>query len=311
SNNFLKKYFQGDDSKEESRPVSNVATRTEEVQPKIRWNQVDSGNDVDRGTRQSTNFATDNSLNNSTQNSGIANPSNAPTDFDDNISKEIGDDQVIDSIETVDNPDYKIPPFSVLSHIQIVDQTSEYKQLTKKSQIVRDTLKSFNIETEVSSVSLGPTVTQYELKPARGVKVSTIANRADDLALALSAKSIRIEAPIPGKPFVGVEVPNEVQATVGFSDIIEHSQFNPKHPLTVPLGRDVNNDVVSADLSAMPHLLIAGATGSGKSVAINGIISSLLMRLKPNEVKLMMVDPKRVELSMYNDLPHLLAPVIS
>ncbi|KGH56051.1 cell division protein FtsK [Oenococcus oeni S22] len=311
SNNFLKKYFQGDDSKEESRPVSNVATRTEEVQPKIRWNQVDSGNDVDRGTRQSTNFATDNSLNNSTQNSGIANPSNAPTDFDDNISKEIGDDQVIDSIETADNPDYKIPPFSVLSHIQIVDQTSEYKQLTKKSQIVRDTLKSFNIETEVSSVSLGPTVTQYELKPARGVKVSTIANRADDLALALSAKSIRIEAPIPGKPFVGVEVPNEVQATVGFSDIIEHSQFNPKHPLTVPLGRDVNNDVVSADLSAMPHLLIAGATGSGKSVAINGIISSLLMRLKPNEVKLMMVDPKRVELSMYNDLPHLLAPVIS
>ncbi|AZZ61577.1 DNA translocase FtsK [Oenococcus sp. UCMA 16435] len=309
--NFLKKYFQDGNAKDEEGLVSRTTTTTEEVQPKIRWNQVDSESNSNRSTRQNSNIVPDNPLSNSNQNSGVGNLSNAPTDFDDKISKEIDDDQIIDSIETIDNPNYKVPPFSVLSHIQIVDQTSEYKQLTKKSQIVRDTLKSFNIDTEVSSVSLGPTVTQYELKPARGVKVSTIANRADDLALALSAKSIRIEAPIPGKPFVGVEVPNEVQATVGFSDIIEHSQFNPKHPLTVPLGRDVNNDVVSADLSAMPHLLIAGATGSGKSVAINGIISSLLMRLKPNEVKLMMVDPKRVELSMYNDLPHLLAPVIS
>ncbi|MDN6967515.1 DNA translocase FtsK [Oenococcus sp. UCMA 17063] len=309
--NFLKKYFQDGNAKDEEGLVSRTTTTTEEVQPKIRWNQVDNESDSNRSTRQNSNIVPDNPLSNSNQNSGVGDLSNAPTDFDDKISKEIDDDQIIDSIETIDNPNYKVPPFSVLSHIQIVDQTSEYKQLTKKSQIVRDTLKSFNIDTEVSSVSLGPTVTQYELKPARGVKVSTIANRADDLALALSAKSIRIEAPIPGKPFVGVEVPNEVQATVGFSDIIEHSQFNPKHPLTVPLGRDVNNDVVSADLSAMPHLLIAGATGSGKSVAINGIISSLLMRLKPNEVKLMMVDPKRVELSMYNDLPHLLAPVIS
>ncbi|MFT8324708.1 DNA translocase FtsK [Oenococcus sicerae] len=297
---FFNKYFEEASSPDNGDSANEAhAHNSEAVKPQIRWNQVANDAAVQKGS------GVEAILNQTSQ------PiSDTPDDFA-SVSKEIENDQLVDSIETAENPNYHIPPFSILSRVQIVDQTSEYNQLTQKSQIVRDTLKSFNIDTQVSSVSLGPTVTQYELKPARGVKVSTIANRSDDLALALSAKSIRIEAPIPGKPFVGVEVPNEVQATVGFSDIIEHSKFNPKHPLTVPLGRDVNNEVISADLAAMPHLLIAGATGSGKSVAINGIISSLLMRLKPNEVKLMMVDPKRVELSMYNDLPHLLVPVIS
>lgn len=302
---FFKKYFEDPNSanpKSDAQAGKPTSGQPSPVQPKIHWNQTTNPTDNSSADKESA--ALLNSLR-------PVPTSAAPDDFGEDAATAISDDQVVDSIETADNPDYQVPPATILSHVRAVDQTGEFRQLNKKSQIVRDTLKSFNIETEVSSVSLGPTVTQYELKPARGVKVSTIANRADDLALALSAKSIRIEAPIPGKPFVGVEVPNEVQATVGFSDVIEHSSFNPKHPLTVPLGRDVDNQVISADLAAMPHLLIAGATGSGKSVAINGIISSLLMRLKPNEVKLMMVDPKRVELSMYNDLPHLLAPVIS
>lgn len=310
--NFFSKYFEDPDqvekksSSDNDRPAAADKNETpkEDVKPQIRWNHNENNSDLTSAGEQSAQQTTFNK----------PAPASAPDDFDqmeEENSKDPSKDQIVDSIETQDDPNYEIPPTSILSQVKMVDQTGEYKQLTRKSQIVRDTLKSFNIDTDVSSVSLGPTVTQYELKPARGVKVSTIANRADDLALALSAKSIRIEAPIPGKPFVGVEVPNEVQATVGFSDVIENSKFNSKHPLTVPLGRDVNNEVISADLASMPHLLIAGSTGSGKSVAINGIISSLLMRLKPNQVKLMMVDPKRVELSMYNNLPHLLAPVIS
>ncbi|MDI6666386.1 DNA translocase FtsK [Leuconostoc falkenbergense] len=208
------------------------------------------------------------------------------------------------------NPDYQLPSAELLTQVPPADQTKEFKSLTEKSRLVHDTLQSFGVEAEVTSVSLGPTVTQYELKPGQGVKVNRIANLADDLALALAAKSIRIEAPIPGKPYVGIEVPNDTQATVGFRDMIEHAPFDD-NPLNVPLGRDVTGNIIMADLSAMPHLLIAGSTGSGKSVGLNGIIISILLRAKPNEVKLMMVDPKVVELSIYNGIPHLLTPVVS
>lgn len=211
----------------------------------------------------------------------------------------------------VDDDDYQLPQTTLLTKTKATDQSKEAKSLNAKSRLVHDTLQSFGVEATVSSVSLGPTVTQYELKPGQGVKVNRIANLADDLALALAAKSIRIEAPIPGKPYVGIEVPNDTQAVVGFRDMIEQSDTVHQPLLTVPLGRDVSGNIVSVDLAAMPHLLIAGSTGSGKSVGLNGIIVSLLLKAKPSEVKLMMVDPKVVELSIYNGIPHLLTPVVS
>lgn len=210
-----------------------------------------------------------------------------------------------------DNPDYKLPTFDLLTQVAPTDQTQEFQSLTEKSRLVHDTLLSFGVEAEVTSVSLGPTVTQYELKPGQGVKVNRIANLADDLALALAAKSIRIEAPIPGKPYVGIEVPNDTQATVSFRDMVEQAPKDDKHLLNVPLGRDVTGNIIMANLADMPHLLIAGSTGSGKSVGLNAIIISLILKAKPNEVKLMMVDPKVVELSVYNGIPHLLTPVVS
>ncbi|MCO0832458.1 DNA translocase FtsK [Fructobacillus sp. W13] len=212
---------------------------------------------------------------------------------------------------SVSDDDYELPKTTLLTKTKATDQSAEAKSLNGKSRLVHDTLQSFGVEATVSSVSLGPTVTQYELKPGQGVKVNRIANLADDLALALAAKSIRIEAPIPGKPYVGIEVPNDTQAVVGFRDMIEQSKTVQDDLLTVPLGRDVTGNIVSVDLAAMPHLLIAGSTGSGKSVGLNGIIVSLLLKAKPSEVKLMMVDPKVVELSIYNGIPNLLTPVIS
>ncbi len=222
----------------------------------------------------------------------------------------VSDSEVSTDMLEKENPDYQLPTADLLTQLAPTDQTKEFKSLTDKSRLVHDTLQSFGVEAEVTSVSLGPTVTQYELKPGQGVKVNRIANLSDDLALALAAKSIRIEAPIPGKPYVGIEVPNDTQATVGFRDMIENAPFDD-NPLNVPLGRDVTGNIIMADLSAMPHLLIAGSTGSGKSVGLNGIIVSILLRAKPNEVKLMMVDPKVVELSIYNGIPHLLTPVVS
>ena len=230
---------------------------------------------------------------------------------DDKLPEKMPDVTLTTGQEIIDNPDYQLPSSDLLTQIPPTDQTNEFKSLNEKSRLVHDTLSSFGVEAEVTSVSLGPTVTQYELKPGQGVKVNRIANLADDLALALAAKSIRIEAPIPGKPYVGIEVPNDNQAVVGFRDMIEHTPKDDNHLLTVPLGRDVTGNIITANLADMPHLLIAGSTGSGKSVGLNGIIISLLLKAKPNELKLMMVDPKVVELSIYNGIPHLLTPVVS
>ena len=159
--------------------------------------------------------------------------------------------------------------------------------------------------------SLGPSVTKFEVQPAVGVKVSKIVNLTDDIALALAAKDVRMEAPIPGKSLIGIEVPNSAISTVSFRDIVEAQPSHPDKLLEVPLGRDISGMVQTADLSKMPHLLIAGSTGSGKSVAINGIITGILMQAKPHEVKLMMIDPKMVELNVYNGIPHLLTPVVT
>mgnify|MGYP000615409751 CR=1 FL=1 len=158
--------------------------------------------------------------------------------------------------------------------------------------------------------NLGPSVTKYEIQPAIGVKVSKIVSLSDDIALALAARDVRMEAPIPGKSLIGIEVPNTQVSPVSFWEIID-AALESKHILEVPLGRDISGVVCLADLSKMPHLLIAGATGSGKSVGMNVIITSLLMKAKPDEVKFLMIDPKKVELTMYDGVPHLLAPVVT
>ena len=171
---------------------------------------------------------------------------------------------------------------------------------------------SFGVKAKVTQVHLGPAVTKYEVLPDTGVKVSRIVSLADDIALALAASGIRIEAPIPGKSAVGIEVPNSSVAVVSLREVIEAKENNrPDSKLMISLGRDVTGQAMLAELNKMPHVLIAGSTGSGKSVCINGIIVSILMRAKPHEVKMMMIDPKMVELNVYNGVPHLLAPVVT
>lgn len=213
--------------------------------------------------------------------------------------------------ETLANPDYQLPKSSLLTTIPQTDQSQEYKTIQKNTKILQQTLTSFGVKATVKSVSLGPSVTEYELHPDIGVKVSKIVGLADDIALALAAKDIRIEAPIPGKSLIGIEVPNTEIATVSFRDIIEAQPSHPDAILQVPIGRDVSGNLVLADLVRMQHLLIAGATGSGKSVMINVIITSLLMNARPDQVKFILIDPKKVELGIYKDIPHLLTPVVT
>lgn len=162
----------------------------------------------------------------------------------------------------------------------------------------------------MTQIKIGPAVTQYEVQPAQGVKVSRIVNLHNDIALALAAKDIRIEAPIPGKSVVGIEVPNQKVAIVTLKEVLDE-KFPAKNKLEVALGRDISGEPITAELNKMPHLLVAGSTGSGKSVCINGIITSILLNAKPHEVKLMMIDPKMVELNVYNGIPHLLTPVVT
>ena len=209
-----------------------------------------------------------------------------------------------------DDEDYQLPPTTLLTEVAPTDQTKDLEAIKENTSTLQDTLQSFGVEATVENVSLGPSVTKYELRPAVGVKVAKITHLADDLALALAAKDIRIEAPIPGKSLVGIEVPNQKIATVGFRSL-EEATSNDGRPLAVPLGRTVSGDVMVADLTKMPHLLIAGATGSGKSVAINVILTSILFKAKPSQVKMLLIDPKKVELSVYNGIPHLLSPVVS
>lgn len=209
------------------------------------------------------------------------------------------------------NPDYQLPEPQLLQDVAPTDQSNEKKALRRNQDVLKKTFKSFGVDVELRNTILGPSVTKYELHPAIGVKVSKIVNLSDDLALALAAKDIRIEAPIPGKSLIGIEVPNQQVATISFKDVVSAMTPDPAKPLQVPLGRDVSGNLVTADLAKMPHLLIAGSTGSGKSVAINGIITSLLMNDTPDQVKMMLVDPKKVELGVYNEIPHLLTPVVT
>ena len=206
---------------------------------------------------------------------------------------------------------YKLPTIDLFAPDKPKNQSKEKNIVRKNIAVLEDTFKSFGIDVKVERAEIGPSVTKYEVKPAVGVRVNRISNLADDLALALAAKDVRIEAPIPGKSLVGIEVPNSEIATVSFRELWEQAKTNPNHLLEVPLGKAVNGTARSFDLAKMPHLLVAGSTGSGKSVAVNGMIASILMKARPDQVKFLMIDPKMVELSVYNDIPHLLIPVVT
>ncbi len=213
---------------------------------------------------------------------------------------------------SIEDENYEYPPVSLLSKSAKKSGRGGSKAVTEKAQQLQRTLHSFGVSAKVVDYSVGPAITRFELKPAEGVRVNKIANLADDIALNLAAETIRIEAPIPGKQAVGIEIPNKEKESVPLRDVIESEEFDDNtSKLSVALGKDVAGKVVIADIGKMPHVLIAGSTGSGKSVCINTIITSLIYKSKPSEVKLVMVDPKVVELSVYNGIPHLLIPVVT
>ena len=207
---------------------------------------------------------------------------------------------------------YIFPPVTMLASGKKVDAAVETEELQTNGKLLVETLKSFGVQTKILDICRGPAVTRYELQPAAGVKISKITNLADDLAMNLAATGVRIEAPIPGKAAVGIEVPNKVKTIVRMRELVESNSFvTSKSHLTVALGRDIAGQVTVADLSKMPHILIAGTTGSGKSVCINSLIVSLLYKSGPDDVRFLMIDPKVVELGIYNGIPHLLVPVVT
>ena len=207
---------------------------------------------------------------------------------------------------------YEFPSIELLNKPPVPKDEDISAELNTNGRTLVDTLQSFNVQTKIVDISRGPAVTRYELQPASGVKISKITTLADDIALNLAAAGVRIEAPIPGKAAVGVEIPNKVVSMVGMRELISSSVFkSSKSKLTVVLGKDISGEVTVADLAKMPHLLIAGSTGSGKSVCINSFIISILYNAKPSEVRLLMIDPKVVELGIYNGIPHLLVPVVT
>ncbi|ABN45014.1 DNA translocase ftsK, putative [Streptococcus sanguinis SK36] len=234
-----------------------------------------------------------------------------PLDFGREEETEEADVDVEVDFTAKESLDYKLPTINLFAPDKPKNQSKEKRIVRDNIKILEETFASFGIKAAVERAEIGPSVTKYEVKPAVGVRVNRISNLADDLALALAAKDIRIEAPIPGKSLVGIEVPNSEVATVTFRELWEQSKTDASKLLEIPLGKAVNGSVRSFDLAKMPHLLVAGSTGSGKSVAVNGIIASILMKARPDEVKFMMVDPKMVELSVYNDIPHLLIPVVT
>ena len=247
-------------------------------------------------------------------------PPQAPDYIEENLFKkeeEIKEDKTKEVLQlqhtlTVEDEHYEFPPIQLLSEGEKKGIKGGKKAVTDTASKLQKTLYSFGVSAKVENVSVGPAITRYELKPAEGVRVSKIANLADDIALNLAAESIRIEAPIPGKQAVGIEVPNKENEVVHLRDIIDTEEFyEHKSHLAFALGKDVAGKEIITDIAKMPHVLIAGSTGSGKSVCINTLITSIIYKSKPSEVKLVMVDPKVVELSVYNGIPHLLIPVVT
>lgn len=207
---------------------------------------------------------------------------------------------------------YCYPPLSLLNESKSMDESAAAREQTATAELLIQTLNEFGVSAKVIDISCGPTVTRYELQPSAGVKISRITGLADDIALRLATTGVRIEAPIPNKAAIGIEVPNKVSGSVCLRDLIGSKDFqNASSKLTVALGKDIGGQIVLADLAKMPHLLIAGTTGSGKSVCTNSMIQSVLFRARPEEVRLLLVDPKQVEFGVYNGVPHLLVPVVT
>lgn len=215
------------------------------------------------------------------------------------------------SRKTEKNENYKLPPLNLVNKSMKRGSRSN-KDLVDNVKLLEDTLASFGVKVKVTRVTKGPAITRYEVQPAPGVKVSKITNLADDISLSLAASDVRIEAPIPGKSVVGIEVPNREIALVHIREVLESENFQgSQSKLSLALGKDITGTTVIGDLTKMPHLLIAGATGSGKSVCINTLIASIVFKARPDEVKLLLIDPKMVELTNYNGIPHLIAPVVT
>lgn len=227
-------------------------------------------------------------------------------------TSESTDETVEISTESLPEKEYEFPPVDLLYEDKNRKKGNSDKELKETAVKLQQTLRNFGVNVTVTNISCGPSVTRYELQPEQGVKVSKIVSLSDDIKLNLAASDIRIEAPIPGKAAVGIEVPNKENSTVTFRELVDTDEFrNAKSKLTFAVGKDIGGKVVITDIAKMPHLLIAGATGSGKSVCINTLIMSILYKAKPSEVRLIMIDPKVVELSIYNGIPHLLIPVVT
>nr|WP_290459640.1 DNA translocase FtsK [Romboutsia ilealis] len=220
--------------------------------------------------------------------------------------------QTISIKQEANYDNYKMPSVNLLNKIDKRADDNSKKKVLKNASLLEKTLADFGVEAKVNQVTVGPTITRYEIQPSPGVKVSKIVNLTDDIALSLAARSIRMEAPIPGKSAIGIEVPNETPLMVGLREVFESEEFKKfDSPLAMALGKDISGKPVIGDIGKMPHLLIAGSTGSGKSVCVNTLISSILYKARPDEVKLLLIDPKVVELANYNGIPHLLIPVVT
>lgn len=242
----------------------------------------------------------------------IKKTNNNSTVVEDKKEINIDDSINIQNITSSDNYTYDFPSLELLNKQKNIKNTISKQMIVKNANKLQKTLENFGVKVKVLNVSCGPSVTRYELQPEQGVKVSKIVNLIDDIKLNMAAQDIRIEAPIPGKAAIGIEVPNKENQVVYIRDIIESEEFQ-KHSSKVAfaIGKDIAGNVIIGDIAKMPHLLIAGATGSGKSVCINTLITSIIYKAKPSEVKLIMIDPKMVELSIYNGIPHLLIPVVT
>jgi len=235
-------------------------------------------------------------------------------------NSEEADDEIAEQLDRAVRSDnsqkeekkYQFPPIQLLKPKLNSDDSDAMEEMQNNAKKLIDTLTSFGVKAKIVNICRGPSVTRYELQPAPGVKISKITNLSDDIALSLAANGVRIEAPIPGKAAVGIEVPNKVVSMVTMRELIDSDKFrNSKSKLTTVLGKDISGEIVVTDLAKMPHLLIAGTTGSGKSVCVNSILMSILYKATPDEVKLLLIDPKMVEFSKYKGIPHLLIPVVS
>ena len=231
----------------------------------------------------------------------------APSEFD-----KVGYGKNDSKEELKSEKKYHFPPVQLLTPPNNNNEQNAMEELQTNSRKLIDTLNSFGVNANITNICRGPSVTRYELQPAPGVKISKITNLSDDIALNLAANGVRIEAPIPGKAAVGIEVPNKVVSMVSMRELIDSDEFRrAKSKLTAVLGRDISGEIVLTDIAKMPHLLIAGTTGSGKSVCVNSILISILYKATPDEVKLLLIDPKMVEFSKYKGIPHLLVPIVS